>query len=121
MWISERSQRQTVLDGVAQLGYVTLPGDPVGVYLDGERRNLPLFGPGGYAWRPSRNAQVLVLKAGGDGETPCVAGERCRQTTLDEGEILIYSGKASIRVSPGGMVNVSGALLVNGKPVLTQG
>lgn len=121
MWISERGEKRTVLDGMARMGYVTLPGDPAGVYLDGERRELPLFGPGGYAWRPARNTQVLVIKTGGDGEAPCVAGARCGQASLAEGEVLVYAGEAAIRLSPNGMVNVSGALLVNGKPVLTQG
>lgn len=120
MWISERSQKRTVLDGMAQVGYVTLPGDPAGVYLDGERRELPLFGPGGYVWRPARNTQVLVIKTGGDGEAPCVAGARCGQATLEEGEILIHTGAAAIRLSPNGVIDVSGALRVNGKTVLTE-
>ncbi|MBM6926219.1 hypothetical protein [Pseudoflavonifractor phocaeensis] len=121
MWVSERSQKRTVLDGAAQVGHVTMPGNPVGVYLDGERRELPLYGPGGYAWRPAGAAQVLVIKAGGDGEEPCVVGEQCQPVSLKEGEILIYTGKAAIRVNPDGIVNVTGALQVNGRSVLTEG
>ena len=117
LWISERSQKQTVLDGTAQLGYVTLPGDPVGVYLDGERRNLPLYGPGGYTWRPSMGDQVLVIKTGADGETPCVVNKRCRQVDLQEGEILISTGNAAIRLSPNGVIDLTGTLKINGQEV----
>ena len=48
MWISEQGRRRAEPDGTALVGRVTLPGDPAGVYLAGERRELPVFGPGGY-------------------------------------------------------------------------
>ena len=64
MWISEQGRRRTEPDGTALVGRVTLPGDPAGVYLAGERRELPVFGPGGYVWRPEEGEQVLVLKTG---------------------------------------------------------
>ena len=55
MWISQQGQKaQSHTGGRAEVGRVTLAGNPVGVYLDGERRELPLFGPGGYAWRPEQ-------------------------------------------------------------------
>ena len=62
MWISEQGRRRAEPDGTALVGRVTLPGDPAGVYLAGERRELPVFGPGGYVWRPEEGEQVLVLK-----------------------------------------------------------
>ena len=65
MWISEQGRRRAEPDGTALVGRVTLPGDPAGVYLAGERRELPVFGPGGYVWRPEEGEQVLVLKTGG--------------------------------------------------------
>ena len=61
MWISEQGRRRAEPDGTALVGRVTLPGDPAGVYLAGERRELPVFGPGGYVWRPEEGEQVLVL------------------------------------------------------------
>ena len=110
MWISEQGRRRAEPDGTALVGRVTLPGDPAGVYLAGERRELPVFGPGGYVWRPEEGEQVLVLKTGQAGEAPCVAGQA--------GEVLIYSGSASIRIGGGG-IRLTGDVLVNGKPVLT--
>ena len=96
-----------------------MPGDPAGVYLAGERRELPVFGPGGYVWRPEEGEQVLVLKTGQAGEAPCVAGQACGQDwNLAAGEVLIYSGSASVRIGGGG-IRLTGDVLVNGKPVLT--
>ena len=78
MWISEREWRRAEQARAAALaGEVTLAGDPAGVYLDGERRALPVFGPGGYVWRPAVGQRVLVLKAGERGEAPSsTAGRR---------------------------------------------
>ena len=46
MWISQRGEKaQRHTGGGAEMGRVTLAGNPVGVYLDGERRELPMFGP----------------------------------------------------------------------------
>ena len=127
MWISEQGRRRTEPDGTALVGRVTLPGDPAGVYLAGERRELPVFGPGGYVWRPEEGEQVLVvadldkydLGYGQAGEAPCVAGQACGQDwNLAAGEVLIYSGSASIRIGGGG-IRLTGDVLVNGKPVLT--
>ena len=121
MWLSERERRRVEERRAAALvGQVTLGGDPAGVYLDGERRDLPVFGPGGYVWRPGLGQQVLVLKAGEQGEAPCVAGAECGgQWTLEPGEVLIHSGEASIRLKADGTVAVTGRMTVNGKTVLT--
>ena len=121
MWLSERERRRAEERRAAALvGQVTLGGDPAGVYLDGERRDLPVFGPGGYVWRPGLGEQVLVLKAGEQGEGLCVAAAECGgQWTLEPGEVLIHSGEASIRLKADGTVAVTGRMTVNGKTVLT--
>ena len=120
MWLAQQQRRNRKSSG-SQVGTVTLGGDPAGVCLDGERRDLPVFAPGGYVWRPARGDQVLVLKTGIDGEAPCVAGARCAEGYgLAEGEVLLYSGGASIRLSANGTVSITGRLLVDGKEVMTR-
>ena len=58
MWISRRKEtRQTER---AQVGNVTVEGRLVGAMLDGERRDLPVYGPGGYVWRPSQIGRAHV-------------------------------------------------------------
>ena len=122
MWISEQGRRRAEPDGTALVGRVTLPGDPAGVYLAGERRELPVFGPGGYVWRPEEGEQVLVLKTGRQGEAPCVLGKRCQDKwELEEGEVVLYSGKAALHLKRDGTVDITGTLTVNGQQVMTMG
>lgn len=127
MWISEQGRRRPQADGTALVGQVTLPGDPAAVYLDGERRELPVYGPGGYVWRPAKGQQVLVLKTGAAGEAPCVAGTPCGdEREVSPGEVVIYSGSSTIRLGggtitiSGGVVNLVGKVLANGKLVMTE-
>ena len=80
MWLSERDMRREQGEPAAELGVVTLGGDPAGVSLGGERRQLPVYSPGGVTWRPAAGDRVLVLKTGAAGEQPCVIG-RTQQGT----------------------------------------
>ena len=120
MWTSERSRRPRAEEAPAEVGEITLSQGTAGVSLGGERRWAALCCPGGYAWRPAAGDRVLVLKAGEQGEAPCVAGAECGgQWTLEPGEVLIHSGEASIRLKADGTVAVTGRMTVNGKTVLT--
>ena len=60
MWTSERNRRLSAGEPAADVGVVTLNGDPAGVELGGERRWLSVYSPGGYRWRPAAGDQVLV-------------------------------------------------------------
>ena len=64
MWLSRQGRGNGNAEAGAELGTVTLAGDRPSVYLSGERRDLPLMGPGGYLWRPAPGQRVLVIKAG---------------------------------------------------------
>lgn len=70
MWTSERNRNLPLREAAAEIGTVTLGGDPAGVSLGGERRWLTVYGPGGYCWRPTAGDKVLVLKAGAEGSPP---------------------------------------------------
>lgn len=100
--------------GVA-VGYATLEGETTGAYLDGERREIGVFGPGGYCWRPALGQELLVIK-GDDG--PCAAGSRCEGELLP-GEVLIYAAKggASVRLKNDGSIELVGRVTVNGRPI----
>ncbi len=118
MWLSRRDREDPRGEGAAEVGTVTLGGDPAGVSLAGERRNVTVFGPGGYQWRPSVGQSVLVIKAGADGEELCIGG--CRsdgQTGLAPGEIFLSGGGeqgAGIYLRNDGSVELSGKVLFNG-------
>ena len=96
MWTSERRREAPVREAPAELGTVTLGGDPAGVSLGGERRWLTVYSPGGYCWRPGSGEKVLVLKAGAEGESPCVLGTVQKEVELNPGEVKLTGGESSV-------------------------
>lgn len=121
MWISDRSRRCQSEAPAADLGTVTLGEAAPGVYLDGERRWTAVYGPGGYRWRPGRGDQVLVLKAGGEKESPCIVGRR-QEDTLEPGEVAISSEgeRSAIRLRRDGKLALEGDVTINGVPLETM-
>lgn len=116
MFLAER-KREKGPAGQAFTGPVTVPGRAVGAYVEGERREMEVFAPGGYYWAPGLGDEVLVVKAGEQGERPCVVGTAVGQAELMPGEVLISTGKAAVRLSPSGDVAVTGYFSVNGMTV----
>jgi len=103
MWTSERSRRLAVEEPAAELGTVTLGGDPAGVSLGGERRWLTVYSPGGYSWRPTSGEKVLVLKAGAEGESPCVLGTVQGNRELKPGEVRLAGGESGVYLGQNGL------------------
>ena len=116
MWTSERSRRLPVKEAQAELGLVTLGGDPAGVVLGGERRQVSVYSPGGYCWRPREGDRVLVLKAGGEGETPCVVGAVLEEAQLQPGEVCVKGGNSAVRLGED-CLELSGEVTINGVPL----
>lgn len=114
MWTSERSRRLAAAEPAAELGTVTLGGDPAGVSLGGERRWLTVYSPGGYSWRPGSGEKVLVLKAGAEGESPCVLGTVQGEAELKPGEVMLKGGTCSLRLGQEGLA-LEGELIINGR------
>ena len=100
------------MEAAADLGLVTLGGDPAGVYLGGERRWVAVCAPGGYQWRPRTGDKVLVVKAGDQREIPCLAG--VRQPEIQEKEEPLEAG--AVRITGG-----SGRMDLNAKGVVLDG
>ena len=113
MWTSERRRLLPVEEPAAELGLVTLGGDPAGVSLGGERRWLPVYCPGGYSWRPSAGDKVLVLKAGGERESPCILGTVQTGEELKPGEVRLSGGTGEVKLGKEGLA-LSGRITVNG-------
>lgn len=114
MWTSERSRRPAQEEPAAELGTVTLGGDPAGVLLGGERRWLSVCAPGGYSWRPSVGDKVLVIQSGGERETPCVAGAvQSGGESLGPGEVSIRGGSSQLRLGQTELA-LNGHVKVNG-------
>lgn len=116
MWLA-RQQKAQAVEETGEVGRVTLAEEAPAVELDGERRGLCVYAPGGYRWRPALGQKVLVLKADGD---PCVVGTPSAGG-LAPGEVALDSGGgAAIRLDNQGRVTlgrdaaVTGALYVGG-------
>lgn len=103
--------------GGALTGPVTLPGDQLGVWLEGERRGVTVYAPGGYHWAPALGDEVLVLKTGEEGEKPCAVGVPAGAGELMPGEVLITAGEASLKLGLNGRVDITGELYINGAPL----
>lgn len=113
MWTSEQSRRLPVEESGAEVGVVTLGGDPAGVSLGGERRWLPVYSPGGYSWRPNVGDKVLVLKAGAERELPCILGRVQQGENLRPGEARLSGSDSSVSLL-GKTVGLNGRVEVNG-------
>ncbi len=114
MWLAKQGNKEKKRETAADIGTVTIGGNDVSVYLDGERRSLPVFSPGGYEWRPKTGDSLLVLKTGGEREKPCVAG-RAVETEIAAGEVLIASdGGVSLYLQNSGGAKLTGNTTVNG-------
>lgn len=108
MWTSERNRNLPAREAAAELGTVTLGGDPAGVSLGGERRWLTVYGPGGYSWRPTSGDKVLVLKAGAEGESPCILGTTQGEGELRPGEVRLAGGASGVYLSQTGLELTAG-------------
>lgn len=119
MWtVSQMKETNTARQSAAAVGVITTSGAENGVLLGSERRWLPVMAPGGYRWRPQAGQSVLVLKAGNDGEMPCIlAGQMREEDTLQPGEVELIGPDCGIKLTHDGKVEVQGAVMVNGKPL----
>ena len=118
MWLSNPKQRPAG-EEPGEIGQVTMGGNPAGVYLAGERRNVPIFAPGGYYWRPKLGDAVLVMKAGPE-QAPCLIGkeETVHGFRLRPGEILLSAHpSAGILLGTDGSIRLFGVISHNGTVV----
>lgn len=128
MWLARQLKPSPAAPG-ADLGVTSIQGSRAGVLTRGEVRDLPVYGPGGYAWLPENGAEVLVIQGGPGGEEQCVAGTRLTAEALEPGEVrlsgpvgsfvhLRRDGGIELR---GTSVTVTGGLTVAGGLTVTEG
>lgn len=117
MWLSKQQKRTSPPPSV-DTGQVTIADDSVAVELDSERRNLCVYAPGGYVWKPSVGQKVLVLKSEGESgiiglpvETACEPGEI--SLSSEGGAQISLKNDASIVLD--GEVKLNGSLTVGGE------
>ena len=116
MWLSEERSRKPAAEAAAEWGPVTI-SEPAAVYLAGERRQVPVCCPGGYAWRPAVGEDVLVLKAGNQAEQPYILGKSQTQNDeLQPGQVRISGPECGILWSD--VLQLTGEVQVNGEELV---
>ena len=117
MWLSGERNKKIAAEPTAEWGAVTV-ADPSAVYLGGERRQVPVCCPGGYAWRPAVGEQVLVLKADSENRQPCILGKVGDAAALEPGQARL--GSAECGILCGQVLEMTGTVLVNGEGLETM-
>lgn len=122
MWLSKQT-RPEVSPAGADLGVTSISGERAGVVTKGEVRALPVYGPGGYAWRPAAGETVLVIKGGTGGEESCVAGAKQTDAPagLCPGEVYIHAKGASVYLKNDGTVELRGSIVLSGQVEINGG
>ncbi len=111
MWVSQAFASAAHGDAVrADVGPVTIGGENAAVLLSGEARGLHVVSPGGIAWTPETDTQVMVLETG-DGER-FILGTAQQGGSADE--LTLHCGDARVRICRNGSVYVEGRLFLNG-------
>lgn len=126
MWTSQRSagEKSRYQPWVDQ-GEVTLSGDVMGVYLDGERRELRMNNPGGYHWKPAVGESVLVVNENEGEKVLHIIGsnrttEPGRQLPLPEveaGDVCVTSDGLAYVHLQGNDLRLQGNLYYNDVPI----
>ena len=111
MWLSKQTKPGVSAPG-ADLGVTSISGESAGVVTRGEVRALPVYGPGGYAWRPAVGETVLVIKGGTGGEESCVADA---PAGLRPGEVYIHAKGGSVYLKNDGTVELQGSIVLTGQ------
>ena len=107
MWMGRQLARRA-REEPSDMGVVSAAGEKLCVVVDGEERQLLVYGPGGYRWAPTADQDVLVLKNG------AVVGALV-QGGLEPGEVELFaSGGASIRLAADVKVRIRGDVQIQG-------
>ncbi|MBQ8851082.1 MAG: hypothetical protein IJZ66_01375 [Oscillibacter sp.] len=69
-------------------------------------------------WLPRRGQGILIVKAGDLGEELCCAGAEMEiPEEMEEGELFLQSGGASIFLKNDGRILLEGQVFVNGEAI----
>ena len=122
MWLSGQ-QKRPADSSEGQTGIVTISEGETAVLLETERRGLEVYAPAGYRWTPRVGQRVLVIQ--GEGEIPCVVGQRQGEDIPDRVAIQarqldVEGAQTELRGTEcaalrGGRVELDGEVYVNGE------
>ena len=127
MWLSERAARNEDRETGGAVGVVTIEGAHSAVELESETRGVPVVLPGGLAWLPVKDQEVLTLRCEHGDLVILGVLERELPAGMEPGEVCLFTQNASVRIKTNGEitltgnVRVEGSLTVNGVTLGTGG
>lgn len=108
MWLSKKVAASAEAESFAEIGRVSIGGNPAGVVTAGEKRRLSVAAPGGFVWSPGAERDVLMVTTA-DGEGVVVAELLPGETELESGELkLSVSEGTEIYLKSEGGIGVKG-------------
>ena len=112
MWLAKQVLRQAK-PTATEIGVITMAGNEQAVHTDREYRNITVYAPGGYFWRPDFGQNMLVLKDAND--NACISGMlQSPPADIQAGEVYIKSKTAEIKLKNDGSIRISGAVQIDG-------
>lgn len=116
MWLSKKLSRAAEKEPpTAQSGEATRTESELGVFANGERRGVSVYGPAGFRWQPKPGDGVLIIK---DGDDRAVAGVAVAppanpgdlELVCDGGAVVALrrDGSISLKNGDGAVVELNG-------------
>lgn len=123
MWLSEQAARHEDRESGGAVGVVTIAGRESAVEHGSETRGVPVVSPGGLAWLPETDREVVTLWCGDTGPVLLGVVGQVPPAGMEPGELCLYTENTEVclkqngEITLRGAVNVEGSLTVNGVPV----
>lgn len=112
MWISKKlasakkqSQNLSVQVNNAEAGEIQVQGS-------NEYRDVKIISPSGISYTPELGEDCLMLPIN---DSVVAVGSYMKNKSLDEGEIMLYSGTGSITLKNDGRILINGQVFINGE------
>ena len=109
MWMGERLSRKDESQIAAvDMGKTSISGETVAVVSRGELRELEVWSPGGYLWKPKCDDEVLVIKGGTAGEEQCVLASAPGNVPekIEAGEVCLFAAGAVVLLRNSGIIEL---------------
>ncbi len=110
MWLSKKISQSKKKNSSCS-AEVTSSGSNITVQGSDEYRDISLLAPEGIAYVPTRGKECVLLPIG---NKVVALGTAVSEKSLNEGEIMLYSGDGSITLKNDGSIHISGRVYING-------
>lgn len=110
MWLSKKISQEKNKK-TTFTAEVTNSGSSITAQSSNEHRDIKLIAPQGISYAPESGENCLLIKTE---DEVAALGIPVKDKNLDEGEIMLYAGDASITLTKDGKIYLSGRVFING-------